>query len=150
MVVVGAESLQSCPTVCNPMDCSPPGSSVYGILQAGILEWVASPPPGDQGSNLHLLCAALASGFFTSNATWKAQLLSINTEICCKVVKASYLGCDKTLQLDLTLTLELGFLKLRDIKSEDGDGNGDDDDRSNRDVGILHALFITVLRERYF
>ena len=32
---------QSCPTFCNPMDCSPPGSSVPGILQARILEWVA-------------------------------------------------------------------------------------------------------------
>ena len=33
---------QSCPTVCDPMDCSPPGSSVHGILQARILEWVGS------------------------------------------------------------------------------------------------------------
>ena len=33
--------VQSCPTPCNPTDCSPPGSSVYGILQARILEWVA-------------------------------------------------------------------------------------------------------------
>ena len=32
---------QSCPTVCNPMDCSLPGSSIPRILQAGILEWVA-------------------------------------------------------------------------------------------------------------
>ena len=32
---------QSCLTLCNPMDCSPPGSSVHGILQARILEWVA-------------------------------------------------------------------------------------------------------------
>ena len=32
---------QSCPTLCNPMDCSPPSSSVHGILQARILEWVA-------------------------------------------------------------------------------------------------------------
>ena len=32
---------QLCPTLCNPMDCSPPGSSVHGILQARILEWVA-------------------------------------------------------------------------------------------------------------
>ena len=32
---------QSCPTVCNPTDCSPPGSSVHRILQARILEWVA-------------------------------------------------------------------------------------------------------------
>ena len=37
---------QSCPTVCDTMDCSLPGSSVRGILQAGILEWVTSPPPG--------------------------------------------------------------------------------------------------------
>ena len=34
---------QSCPTLCNPMDCSPPGSSLHGILQARILEWVAMP-----------------------------------------------------------------------------------------------------------
>ena len=33
---------RSCPTLCNPMDCSPPGSSVHGISQARILEWVAS------------------------------------------------------------------------------------------------------------
>ena len=32
---------QSCPTLCDPKDCSPPGSSVHGILQARILEWVA-------------------------------------------------------------------------------------------------------------
>ena len=32
---------QSCPTLCDPVDCSPPGSSVHGILQARILEWVA-------------------------------------------------------------------------------------------------------------
>ena len=38
---VHGKSLQSCPTLCDPMDCSPPGSSVQGILQARILEWVA-------------------------------------------------------------------------------------------------------------
>ena len=36
-----AESLQSCPTLCDPIDGSPPGSSVPGILQARTLEWVA-------------------------------------------------------------------------------------------------------------
>ena len=36
-----AKSLQSCPTLCDPIDGSPPGSSVPGILRAGILEWVA-------------------------------------------------------------------------------------------------------------
>ena len=35
------------PTLCSPMDCRPPGSSVHGILQPRILEWVAIPSPGD-------------------------------------------------------------------------------------------------------
>ena len=35
---------QSCPTPCNPTDCGPPGSSVHGIVQATILEWVATLP----------------------------------------------------------------------------------------------------------
>ena len=38
---------QSGPTLCNLMDCSPPGSSVYGVLQARILEWVAIPFSSD-------------------------------------------------------------------------------------------------------
>ena len=40
---VCAQLLQSCLNLCNPMDCSPPGSSVHGILQARFLEWVAVP-----------------------------------------------------------------------------------------------------------
>ena len=36
-----AKSLQSCPTLCDPVDGSPPGSAVPGILQARVLEWVA-------------------------------------------------------------------------------------------------------------
>ena len=36
-------SLQSCPNLCNPMHCSPPSSSIRGILQVKILEWVAIP-----------------------------------------------------------------------------------------------------------
>jgi len=45
---------QSCPTLCDPMDSSPPGSSVHGISQAGILEWVAIsvlPDPGIEPSS---------------------------------------------------------------------------------------------------
>ena len=40
---IHAKLLQSCTILCNLMDCSPPGSSVHGILQARILEWVAIP-----------------------------------------------------------------------------------------------------------
>ena len=55
----GSEVTQSCPTVCDPMDCSLPGSSVQGIFQARVLEWVAiSSSKGifpTQGSNPGLL-----------------------------------------------------------------------------------------------
>ena len=40
-ILVCAKSLQLCRTLCDPMDCSLPGSSVHGIFQAGILKWVA-------------------------------------------------------------------------------------------------------------
>ena len=72
---VYVKSLQSCSTLCNTMDCSPPGSSVYGILQAGILAGVAvpssrgSPPPRD---GIHLSCRLHS---FTVSATWEAPLL---------------------------------------------------------------------------
>ena len=39
--------VQSCPALCNPMDCSPSKSSVHGILQVRILEWVVIPFSGD-------------------------------------------------------------------------------------------------------
>jgi len=41
VAAAAAKSLQSCPTLCNPMDCSLPGFSIHGILQARTLEWVA-------------------------------------------------------------------------------------------------------------
>ena len=50
---------QPCPAICNPIDCSPPGSSVHGILQARILDWVAisfsrgSSQPRDQTQVSH-------------------------------------------------------------------------------------------------
>ena len=40
-IMLPAKLLQSCPTLCDPMDCSLPGFSVHGILQARTLEWVA-------------------------------------------------------------------------------------------------------------
>ena len=67
------KSLQSCLTLCNPMDCSPPGPSVHGIIQARILEWVAItslPKPGIKP--MSLMSPALAGRFFTTSATWEA------------------------------------------------------------------------------
>ena len=55
-----AKLLQTCPTLGDPIDCSPPGSSVHGILQARILVWAAMPFSRGifqtQGSNPYLLC----------------------------------------------------------------------------------------------
>ena len=46
-----SEVVQSCLTLCDPADCSPPGSSIHGILQARILEWITiSFPRGSSGS----------------------------------------------------------------------------------------------------
>ena len=47
---MSVKSLQLCPTLCDPVDCIPPGSSVHRILQARILEWVAK--PSSRGSSL--------------------------------------------------------------------------------------------------
>ena len=76
---VCAKSLQLCLTLCDPMDCSPPGSSVHGTLQARILEWVAMPfsrglswPRIEPTS---LMSPALAGEFFTASTTWEAQLI---------------------------------------------------------------------------
>ena len=59
------------------MDCSPPGSSVHGILQ-GYWSGLPCPPPGDLPDLAikpeSLMSPALAGGFFTTNATWEAQL----------------------------------------------------------------------------
>ena len=67
---------QLCLTLCNPMDCSPPGSSVHGTFQARTLEWLPFLSPGDPpnpGIELSSLASpALAGEFFTSCATWEA------------------------------------------------------------------------------
>jgi len=72
------KSLQSFPTLCDPVDSSLPGSSVHGILQARILEWVACPPPGDLPDPgikpASLMSPALAGGLFTTSTTWEAPL----------------------------------------------------------------------------
>ena len=53
-------------TLCNPMDCSPPGSSVHEISQARISEWVSFPPPRDlPGPGIEPKSLVLPSGFFT-------------------------------------------------------------------------------------
>ena len=63
---------QSCPNLCNPMDCSLPGSSVHGIPQARLLEWVAIPfSRGSSRPRDETQVSCTAGGFFTSEPPGK-------------------------------------------------------------------------------
>ena len=63
-------SLQSCPTLFDPRDCSPPGSSVHGILQASILEWIAMPSSrGSSWPRDRTRVSCMAGGILTVWAT---------------------------------------------------------------------------------
>ena len=74
-----AKSVQSSPTLCNPVDYSPPGSSVHGILHARILEWVAMPSsrassqPRDRTHSSYVSCTG--RWILYPCATWEARLI---------------------------------------------------------------------------
>ena len=73
-----AKLLQSHPTLCDPMDCSPPGSSVHWVSQARILEWVAisfSRGSSQFRNQTHVSC--IACRFFTDWTTREAALYSL-------------------------------------------------------------------------
>ena len=71
-----AKSLQLCPTLCDPMDCSQPGSSVHGDSADKKEEGLPCPSPGDLPDpgieSVSPLSSALVGGFFTTRATWEA------------------------------------------------------------------------------
>ena len=65
---------QSCPILCDPMDCSPPGSSVHGLLQARILQWVALPFSRGSSWLRDQTCVFYVAGrFFTAWANREYQ-----------------------------------------------------------------------------
>ena len=76
---VHGKLLQSCLILCAPMDCSPPDSTVHGILQAKYWSGLPCPPLGDLPNPgiepMSLMSPALAGGFFTTSATWEAWFL---------------------------------------------------------------------------
>ena len=66
--------VQSCLTLCDPMDCSLPGSSVHRIPQARILEWIAMPSSRESSqSRDRTQVSRIAGGFFTSRATVQSK-----------------------------------------------------------------------------
>ena len=67
---------QLCPTLCDSVDCSPPGSSVHGILQARMLEWVAIPfSRGSSWLRDRTLVSCIAGRFFIAWATREEPLI---------------------------------------------------------------------------
>ena len=80
---------QSCLTVCNPLDCHLPGSSVYGISQARILEWVAFPSSRRSSQPRDRTCVSciLASKFFTTEPLGNLRDLGLRRPVPCSEFK---------------------------------------------------------------
>ena len=98
--------------LCDPLDCSPPGSSVHGTLQVRVLEWAAVSSSGifpAQGSNLHLLPLTLAGGFFTTSAAcellWNGCLALLHShlistrQVSQELVHVRHADCLQTISL---------------------------------------------------
>ena len=86
-VCVCAKLLQSCPILCDPTDCSPPSSSVHGILQVRMLEWAAIPT--SRRSSQHRdgtvsdISSALARRFLTTSTTWDTRNIKYTYTYLC-------------------------------------------------------------------
>ena len=82
-----AKSLQSCLTLCDPIDCRLPGSSVHGILQTKILEWVTMPssrrssPPRDWTHDVSCIYD-IAGGFFITESPGKPIYVYVCVCVC--------------------------------------------------------------------
>ena len=81
LCVCPAKSFQLCPTVCKPMDCSSPGSSAHGTLQARILEWVAIPfSSGSSWPRDQIRVSCIGGRLLTVWAIREAQLIGRRTQ----------------------------------------------------------------------
>ena len=92
MLTLKLRATQSCLTLCEPMDCSTPGFTVHGILQAGRLEWVACPfSRGSSRPGNRTQVSCIAGRFFTSWATREARNISLIYSLLktCKIQKSS-------------------------------------------------------------
>ena len=74
---IPAQLLQSCLTLCDPQDCSPPSSSVHGISQARILECVTMPSSRVSSQPRYLTCVSYIAGRFFTTAPSSVQFSSV-------------------------------------------------------------------------
>ena len=81
MLYVQAKSIQSCPILCDPMDCSPQAPLSMGFSRLEYFSELLCPPPGDlpnpETEPISLTSPALADEVFTTSATWEAHLSSM-------------------------------------------------------------------------
>ena len=82
LLCMHAQSLQSRPTLCDTLNCSPSGSSLHGILQARILEWVAMPSSRESSQPRDWTrVSCIAGGFFTAEPLRKSFILLSSTQL---------------------------------------------------------------------
>ena len=110
-----SEVAQSCPTLCDPMDCSLSGSSVHGIFQARVLEWIAiSFPRGSSRPRNRTQVSHIAGRHFTVWATkeWSRWLFLENPVFHISILHLSEVGSGTgiAVQLDRILRLFTGPL----------------------------------------
>ena len=103
---------QSCLTLCDPKDCSPPGSSVHGVLQARVLEWFAfsfSKGPSRLRDQTQVSCVSCIAGrFFTDWANREALVKALSCSFyMCEKIKAKEI-CDLANLTQLVMRWDLG------------------------------------------
>ena len=105
---------QSCPTLCDPPDCSPAGCSVHGILQARILEWVAMPfSRGSSGSRDWTQVSWIAGSFFTVWTTREARMCVYIYRYRYSLACCSPQGPKSHIQLSNWTTPQIGLCDYR-------------------------------------
>ena len=118
---VRAKSLQSCQTLCDPVDCSPPGSSVHGILQAEYCSGLPSPPPRDlphPGMKPESLLSTCTGGgalyhWHPGKPSWRPSVQSsgsVSSQLCATPWPAAR-------QASLSITNFQSLLQLMSIES---------------------------------
>ena len=121
LTLVQARSVTKlCPTLCNPMDCSPPGFSVHGIFQARILEWVAisysrrSSQPSDQTRISHVSCISSLyhSATCEAPADPRGMYRYIYEGMCTKAQRERQMEALKPTILPTLLSVSRGLCRL--------------------------------------
>ena len=135
---------QLCPTLCNAMDCSPPGSSVHGILQARILGWVAISSPGDlPDPGIKPRCAALQVDSLPSEPPGKSYIFLCSAPnpvpIRCLPFCCCYLFC--CVVFCYFTSMKEGF---QIVQQTDGDNDKSSDRACLSPTGSTPIILLTV------